>query len=607
MNDVSLELKIQQELDAVMSAQANIRSRWDAIQNLYYVDPVSTNANVIEGMNSYAVSLWRIKADKIVSETSSSLMSLSPVIQMIEDVPDGKNEGDMERAIQALLQRGSFEDAFSVACLHGANTNLGPMRIKPVPTSAVVNGEVTEKVALAVERFDPRHFFCYPFYVNRITDASLVGHRFYQSVREIKQKFEDGLYTATVEDGGDDPFQYTRTSGQIEIFQNVGASFGHDDNDPVECFELIRMNEDGGRDLIVYAYRDRKILKMEPYIYEVPWYTAVRYCNSEETVYSNDSLGYSVQGYCLQHADLMNAIVGGSLFSCYGAWAVSGVWSSEKVLKVMPGDLVPVPDGANITPLVMPFNPNGLMLAAENIANLVDQTLGISALASSGTVDPNTKATAINVQSNADQRKMAGYLRTVAMAVKDAGEIVLELYRRHYKGFVAQYGPAVALQDPAIRMQPYRLEVTGQSGESNPDVMMNKLTIAAQLAMRPGSSLDPNKIDKMTMQSLHFPLDPESLERDGLSDITQAANELLAQGIDPMQVLQMGMQFKELQHELNNAGIPGTNDPQPGMGAPQGDDGGLQAESTEVIPDSQGYGEGEFPQGPDPRGDYPVQ
>lgn len=536
---------IGQEIDASVNFTRQLSNRWDAIENIYYSDPVATRENVVEGMTSYPFSLWRIKADKIISETVASLMSLSPIVQVIEDTADGTNHEEIERIIQGLLTRADYETEYAVSAFYAANCNCGPMRIRAVPV-ATKNGKPGVKIEC--QRFDPRHFVCYPTNVQNLKDARLIGHRFYQTIGEIRRKYDEGLYTSYVTAGNDNPYQYARRYGQQETVQNAYQSPIEDRNAEIECFELIRLEPDGKRTLIVYAKTARQILKEEPYEYEIPYYTATKYLATEETVITNDSLGNSVQGLCVQHCDIMNAISGGAFLRAYGALVLSGTFSSEKVTKIKPGDVLRVPPGTTITPLVFPFDPTTLLEFKQELEQLVEQTLGLSSLATSGTVDPNQKATALNIQANADQRKMAAYLRTASQAVKGAGEIVLDLIRKHYNGLVAYYGPAATLSDPESRFEPYRLVVTGQSGESNPDVMAQKLSVAAQIAMRPGSEYDMAKIDDMTMQAVHLPFDYQRLKKDGLSDVTALAAQLQEHGLDPMQVMEIGYHAIQEEH-----------------------------------------------------------
>jgi len=577
-----LAMRLQRQIQAVVSAQSQVRNRWDKQEGIYFNDPNQVRQSVVEGTISYPFSIWRIKCDKIVSETVAAMMSTDPLIQFISESDGDEQECEaLSRVVQSLLRSAGLDRAFPRACTSGANTNLGAMRLVPIPDPD------NEGVRIECQSFDPRHFMVYPVSSQSLEEAVTVGHRFYERLGDIQQKVKDGYYDFGVETGGDDPYEYTRTGGQREIFQNIEL-YADKVDEPVECFQLIYRTPDGGREMCIYAVNENTVLKIEPYPYSMPWYTYVRYVDNEYTIYTNDSLAYSVQGYCVAHCDLMNAILSGAYLS---AWPIMALFGSatnltaQKAFKGMPGEFhsIPNPDG-RIEAVRIPFEPGPMFTMAQMLESLIDQTLGVSALGTSGSVDPQTKATAINIQANADARKMAGYLRAAANAIRDLGRIAHEFVKLHHPQLMKTYGEAMAMKEPGERMHEYRIEVTGQSGDAMPDVMLQKMQLAKELALRPGSEYDPNKIDNVIMQSLHLPSNPDALKKDYVSPVMDMAGELETNGIDPVQVMQLGM--ATFQNEIDANEQSGLADPN---GVPQ--EAGMDPASSgmgEPTPDALG-------------------
>lgn len=584
---------ISRQISAVESAQSQIRNRWDAQEGIYYNDPAYVRKSIVKDSVSYPFSIWRIKCDKIVSETVAGLLTTDPIVQFIQEGAGGEDHEceDLSRIVQTLLRSAGLDRAFPVACTAGANTNLGAMRLRAFPDPDVEGG-----VKVDLETFNPRDFIVYPATSRSLENAQVVGHRFYQSLREIKEKVATGYYNFGVENAGDDPFEWTRTGGAREIFQNVGV-YAEKDDEPVECFDLIVTNKDGGKESVVFARSEGVVLKIEKYPYSIPWYTYVRYLDTEYTLYTNDSLAYSVQGYSVAHCDLMNAILSGSYMTAWpmiNVYGAGGSLDSEKAIQYKPGDInrISNPDGRTEV-LAMPFNSTGLFAMMQELVGLIDQTLGVSALGTSGSVDPQTKATAINIQANADARKMAGYLRSAANAIRDLGRIAHEFVKLHHLQLMKSYGAAIEMEEKAERLQEYRIEVTGQSGDAMPDIVMQKLAMAKEISLRPGSEYDPSKIDDMIINALHLPYNADSLKKDYTTPVLDMAGQLNDAGINPAEIMQLGMAV--YQNELDDNVSGGLADPNEvsgdaGMDAPSS---GMEEPTPEAfgrIDNGEGFG-----------------
>jgi hypothetical protein len=194
-----LGIAICQEIDHSETGKGSLPRRWERNEQLYNIDPDATNLNLVEGLASYPIPLWKPKADRIIGTVFKSITSIEPYVQCL---PDGNAPGSsekaqrLERALMSIATaeegRFGFDRAFRQCLKTAVNTGIAVLYVHPTPDGCVYH-----------EPIHPKDFCIYPHEMGDIRKAKTVGHRFWKLRSEITAQCEAGEYL-TDEVGGAD-------------------------------------------------------------------------------------------------------------------------------------------------------------------------------------------------------------------------------------------------------------------------------------------------------------------------------------------------------------------------------------------------------------------
>lgn len=555
-----LAASICREIDSTESIRNALRGRWDRNEQIYYCDETATALNTVEGIGNYGVSLWRPKCDKIVGEIAATITRAEPMVQCIEETPDGTNEGALEQALTQIAARARFSKVLPFALWVGANTNIGVIRARPVAGPDGLTG-------IDTDWFHPKHFMAYPSGFEHVTQCKTVGHRTYVGHWDIERLQNEGGYYAADVVAGDDPDAYDHVPGRHDR---------NDENDVVdvrdgyvEIWEVItraKIGRQWRRVICTIAKSSQKLLSCQDYQYSRPWYEVVRFCQTEKRIFTNDSPANSVQGYCLASQDLMNAILAGAYATAYPPVWIKGYLGPQAAKKWSPGEVIPLGPEGEMGVLPIPFDAQKFTYLLEKFDRLVDSTIGVSANQTNERI-PNMTATEASILAQAGSQRQATYMDAVGTAVEGVFSLYLEFLRTHFKELGELYGGFVAALDPKSLGKQFRIEVTGSTTAADPSMILQKLQMARGMAMGPQTDMDLGKLDARILDTLDLPFSVQSILRDDVSEWRGMFEELKRSGVDPMQTLAAGLQ------QLEASGQFGANQgdvPNPGMGAPPG-------------------------------------
>ncbi|MGV3613846.1 MAG: portal protein [Fimbriimonas sp.] len=482
-----------------------------------------------------------------------------------------------------LSERSRFPQVFPLAVHTAFNTNTGVLRARPTVDDG---GKV---VGVECDWFHPKHVCFYPAAVERVVECKTVGHRFFQGLWEIEAKQRARAYYRYADPivAGDDPDRDEATHGRFDRVTGAGADTVDAEDGFVECWELITRCRIGGEwrtALAVLARSSQRLLSLQEYPYDRPWYEIVRPLRTEKRVLTNDSVAQGVQGYCLAAQDLMNAIVGGAYMTAYPVVWMKGYLGPTQAKTYTAAEVIPLGPDGQMGVLGMPFDAQKFAGALEKFEQLVDATVGISRMATNQMVHPETKAAAIHAIAAGDERRQATYLDAVAESVEGIFGMFLEFLRVHHRELADTMGGAVAALDPQMLERTFRLEVTGRSGASNPGALLQKLQFLMQVAANPQSTLDYGKVEGRAVDALDLPFNTAGLERDALTQMRSLFEQLTAAQVDPMRALTVGLQILEANGQLGPNQEPVPNR---GMGAsagvPPGAPGGIGGGADAVL------------------------
>jgi hypothetical protein len=218
---------------------------------------------------------------------------------------------------------------------------------------------------------------------------------------------------------------------------------------------------------------------------------------------------------------------------------------------ILPGMVLEVDDpDARFQSVPSTFNPGEIPLMISQAENWMESAVGVSKLATSQNVAPDTKATTVNALTLSDQRRQNSIYETASEAIELLGQLLLMLFKAHYQEISAAYQGQTVLQDPSVLDAKYLLKATGKAG-ANPAELREKLNGLFAMSQQPASRYDPNKIEERIADQLDLPFDPTTLQKDAFTQMQMVGQKLQAAGIPLGPVLQLGLkEWSDQQHAM---------------------------------------------------------
>jgi hypothetical protein len=556
---VKLTDRLNAQVESWKSTVDTIKDIWDQSERLYNVDPAAVNKNVIEGLQPYTYSIWTAKADKLVGDMVSALTSPSPMVQIIANNVNDVSTPFVEQAVETIFNVSGFKRKLQQSLIKSANTNLGVIQLYPMgDDQGLVNG-------IDADWLMPQDFFLYPADTEYLEDAITVGHRFYETKSDILLKIKEGTYgnIGTDQIPTANKTEYEERPGDWDLLSSV-VDYASPDDEPVECFDAVTRE---GRKLrhLIWIKDTNLVLVDEEYPYEMPWYSVLRFLRAEQRLICNGSLASKVADYCFQHSDLMNLMTGGVMMTAFPIIWTKGLSSTIQVRQIMPGQIIDLPVDTEIGVLPNGFQAQNVAASIQMLEGMIEQTLGISSIATGKMPGQETKATTINVLASNDQKRQASYLDAISEGIEDAALLIVSYLQNHYNVFSEEFKamlPPELGEDMTWTTASYRAEVTGKSADSNPEVILARLQMLLQMAAAPGSPIDPGKTQIEMLSLLNLPIPANRLLSDQYTQIQRALADLEANGINPQSVIEAGIKSIMAVADEPNDGPPEI----PGMG-----------------------------------------
>jgi hypothetical protein len=563
-----LAKRLCMEIDAAEQSRVGLLETWRTNQEIHDVKPRMSTLNVVDGMESYNIPLVRQKADRIVGSVYSSITGVYPPVQVIDESDGGANAEDVERALANIADRAGFARRFKQAVRTAFVTNLGVMKVWPETRDSLGDKGARTVTEIKIASIHPRDICIYPAGNGTMDDASTIGDRRYEPVWKIKELQRAGVYyddwapkgaddqeqtsdwsDSTPDSKTDEPDPVTTATQQVEIWELVTYQDMRSLGAPGED------KGDGQRDwyLVTLARSEQKILSVEPYPYENHWYVDVRLCEGlEDRVYPDDSVAQTVQGQQVAFSDICTMAIQGSMQNAFPLVISKGPFGKTTTMKYGPAQIVEVASDIEIEVIKGAFDPGALLHMLEILEMNVDSLTGISQLGTGQNMPSGTTATAAAGFLQAQAEAKDNYTEAVAPSVERLWSILYEYLAAHFDDLRAAYGSLVPIEDevdpetgamvPArvrlARMRP-RLEVTGKTGATNPNNLIQKLMFVLELASRPESMLDQTKVIDRVLGALDLPFSVEGLRGQAIVQQLAEIVQMLAMGqMMPEQALQ---------------------------------------------------------------------
>jgi hypothetical protein len=530
----------KREVDESSDAKGTLPDRWSRNTRLYDLDPELTNLNVVPGMMSYPIPLWRPKADEIINTVHRALTSYEPYCQLLpySGKPDDKKKCDrVQKAAQTVISDDTSRQGFDRSlrmCLQLA-ANHG---VSYITSWTTADGEVK------YDSIDANDFVFYPHEVIDMKRAQTLGHKIWLLKDEIRALQQSGEYMKvsvgtddTVDSRGGESESY-RGSGQS---QAVEAGF-----DKIKCYQLIRRcrfappGSDEERQspvanssddytqakdyLIHFCYDTSKILKVVPWDYKTSrGYFDIRLSESYGSHWPSSSPGNVIQGLQLAYSDLINVLIQLGYAASCPETHITGEQAPARAGRGGPGTkhyhasadvkVFAVTNQVNVAPLME------IVPIIERCAN---DLLKITPLGTTEPLKSNASGNEAALLARSKEEGRDQYSNFVVPIMAEIFLFVIEMITLHFRKITKRY-EGLGLQDATDLKVKARCIPTSKSNWGSSGTLFQKLGIAGQIASDPESGFDKRKVLEQSMLALDLPFDIESLRKLEPSAIQLAA------------------------------------------------------------------------------------
>lgn len=558
-----LGIVVCQEIEHSETGKGTLPRRWDRNEQLYNIDPDATNLNLVEGMASYPIPLWKPKADRIVGTVFKSITGIEPYVQCVPEADVAGDSDKAQRLSRALMTvatydegRYGFDRAFRQCLKTAVNTGIAVLYVHPTRDGLVEH-----------EPIHPKDFCIYPHELGDIGKAKTVGHRYWKLRSEINGLFESGEYL-TDEVGGAD--SVGERGGKSAAFgRTVDTPAQESDDQLIECWQVVRRCDlgDGEKDyLICVARKTQMVLKVERFEYKSGrMYFDVRFDDEYGSFWPASSPGQDVQGIQLIYSDLFNVAIQGGYSQAFPGVALIGATLNSKVKRWGPGTVWELPAGASVQTVGTQFNGQFLVSLVPHIEGIADAASRISRLGTSDNLPASTSATAAAGFLQAQQDGQDQYTAFVAPIVADVFAFIREILSLHWKPIFQRHGTTLGLHGPEDVDFPVRFVPTGKSTAASPTTLMQKLQMAMGLSQNPQSVLDYQSVEKQILQALDLPFDVAGLEKPA-GPLAQELTAVLAGLLNGQVSPQEAMMILQEANAATSGQAPGGALPPGGLG-----------------------------------------
>lgn len=510
-----LGVDICNEIEHSETGKGSLPKRWDKNEQLYNIDPQATNLNLVEGMASYPIPLWKPKADRIIGTVFKSMTAIEPYVQIVPDSEDPNDTDKATRLEKALMTVATAEtgkygfDRALRQCLKTAvNTGIAIFYMHPMTDGSVLS-----------EAIHPRDFCIYPHELGSIKAAKTIGHRYWKLRSEIQSAYEAGEYL-TDEVGGSHGVG-ERGGKSADFGRTVDTPTNHPSDELIECWQVVRRCDLDGEEkewLVTVTRMTQKVLRVVPFEYTSGrMYFDIRFDDEYGSFWPASSPGQDIQGIQLIYSDLFNVAIQGGYSTAFPGVAIIGATLNSKVKRWGPGTVWELPSGADVKIVGNAFDGKYLVDLIPKVEEIADATSRISRLGVSQALPSSTTATAAAGMLEAQDEGKDQYSDFVAPAIGEIFVFLREILLVHYTEITAKH-KNLGLQGDEVVLKG-RFIPTGKTSTTSPTQLLNKLRMALELAEKPISTLDYAEVEDQVMQMLDFPFDVAGLKKKGPSSM----------------------------------------------------------------------------------------
>lgn len=478
--------RICQELQTAIDARHGLKPRWEQNERVYRNEPGIAAVRLYDNFEPRTVPVLSPRINRITNVTIAALTAPSVWVQAIGD--DQEQATQAEHALQQTMERAGFlrilRRALTTAALCGVS---------------VVRARMTNE-GVRLDHVHPNDFVVSPTHGLDLQDAGLVGHRFYIPLWKLEQRIKAGDYPMAKGEKAT-KFAYSDPdadpSGRSPSYDRTQS-----DSAMVELFEVLTRIE-GKWHRAVVSLTAQRILLLEPYPYDRPWYFDVRFHDEEGKWWPASSVAQNIVGLCLLQNDMFNLMVAGSMATCANPVVISGGSLGKKIKTINLGHLYETTYDVKVQEIPIKFDAGAMPGVMDVIDNQIDAQTGVSQLSIGQEFLQSQTATAANALIAATRENEGSYAAFVADFMESLWSFVASLLRAHR-----------SIASVSLPEQIERWQAAGRSPGSAPALMLEKLNALLKLAQEERSGYDYHSVEDAVVDAMQLPVNPQRLKKD---------------------------------------------------------------------------------------------
>lgn len=511
-------------VQAGQTAKGGLPQVWQEIGR-YYRDEMP-DADVVsgEGESVAHVPIMSPRLDTLACDVNTVILDQDPVM-LCENLGNEDKSEALENLIHRQWEEGGLARSTRVgtkACnisncfVYKAEFEINLAAVLPENSDQIELRPVgvIRHAGIKLTGIQAEDFIIGPITLDGVQSAAIVGYRFFQSVKHIKQLQELGVYFEGEEiPGGDDPTPDDRAQAYYYSMIDPSVFTGIEETDLAECYEVyFRKQEDGKGRWRWYvgtvAYRSQIVLKCEEWNYSRPPFFRSKWLPELLGWWSGESTGrklFTIQG---ESDRVHSRIYNGTMESSMPPVFAQGI-DKENYTEYQPGDIIEQDAGSP-----PPWSPNinvefeGLMQIEQNLERAADATIQISTNALGQEESRETTATQTSAIQQGQASRLSEYIANFTEEWPAMANFCCELLYSNWNLWRHMYQGDGDIVQNLVRedlILPKTWRVNGSSPASTPASRRAAIAQIALLAKDPNTMIDMYEVAKAALRYSGIP------------------------------------------------------------------------------------------------------
>lgn len=460
--------------------------RWAALKAMYRMEPDSSGQRLFPEWPARCTPLLASRVDRVAESVHQGLAAKAPYCQA-RPLSGGTPEADqLEKGVQALAQRAGIDAALRMALRDAALYSPGFLWAALGPRG------------LRIESVSPDRMVVLPSWARTTQEACLMGHRFQIARWEVEEaRRKGGWRSLDLSPGGGS------AAGVLD--QAMAGDPAQRDWQSLKLAHILirlRAGDEDGWWSVIYSDDLGRWLKVERYPLKTPWYVPVRLTSEPHSFWPETSPANRLQHLQHLHSSLCTILEQGGMFASVGVLTGSPPLR-DKLQTFRPGQFLAASPGTEVKAIFPPFRFEGVLAAIEKLERDADQAVGISRFGTAQELKDAT-ATEVRVLKAAQEQAANAYASHAADALEELFSLIQETAATHASQ-VARSAPWLDAAFWEAARLPVEWTSSGRALDIAPELELQRLMQAYQIASAPGSSLDLAQTEKEIVRALELP------------------------------------------------------------------------------------------------------